>query len=242
MLSLHMKRSEFSYDIVEDILVQGDRMRDAVQQLQDAVYLTKANIVRYNDETLKKMHRSSSVHPESVRSQLCTSIMETDGSVSLSSISKDVEMPMPPLALAPLQQQDIRPSNVSAVLADLVGAVDPLARKQERVVKLSELSKSLQVDVEEPALRHALSSLIKWALLCTHVGGKVEIVSSGAPTLVIIEDDGPDMHYVTQLTPFGVDLLSKNMVEDMTWNFVTGLTVAREILENYGCVVVLYRL
>lgn len=40
------------------------------------------------------------------------------------------------------------------------------------------------------------------------------------------------------LTPFGADLLSENMVEDnMTWNFVAGLTVAREILESYGCVV-----
>lgn len=39
------------------------------------------------------------------------------------------------------------------------------------------------------------------------------------------------------LTPFGADLLSEGMVEDnMTWNFVAGLTVAREILENYGCV------
>ena len=41
------------------------------------------------------------------------------------------------------------------------------------------------------------------------------------------------------LTPFGADLLSEdNMVEDnMTWNFVAGLTVAREILESYGCVI-----
>ena len=40
------------------------------------------------------------------------------------------------------------------------------------------------------------------------------------------------------LTPFGVDLLSENMVEDnMTWNFVAWLTVARKILESYGCVV-----
>lgn len=28
------------------------------------------------------------------------------------------------------------------------------------------------------------------------------------------------------------------MIEDnMTWNFIAGLTVAREILENYGCVI-----
>ncbi|KAL6969377.1 quinolinate synthase [Sarracenia purpurea var. burkii] len=43
MLSRHMKRSEISYDILEDILVQGDRMRDTLQQLQDAVYLTKVS-------------------------------------------------------------------------------------------------------------------------------------------------------------------------------------------------------
>lgn len=40
------------------------------------------------------------------------------------------------------------------------------------------------------------------------------------------------------LTPFGADLCSDEMVEDnMAWNFIAGLTVAREILESYGCVV-----
>lgn len=40
------------------------------------------------------------------------------------------------------------------------------------------------------------------------------------------------------LAPFGADLFSEDKVEDnMTWNFVAGLTVSREILENYGCVV-----
>lgn len=40
------------------------------------------------------------------------------------------------------------------------------------------------------------------------------------------------------LTPYRQELLSEDMVEDnMTWNFVAGLTVAREILESYGCVV-----
>ena len=39
------------------------------------------------------------------------------------------------------------------------------------------------------------------------------------------------------LTPFGAELFSEHMMEDnMTWNFVAGLTVAREILESYGCV------
>lgn len=40
------------------------------------------------------------------------------------------------------------------------------------------------------------------------------------------------------LTPYGQELQSEDMIEDnMTWNFVAGLTVAREILESYGCVV-----
>jgi len=33
---------QIAYDIVENIIVQGDSMRDALQELQDAVYLTKA--------------------------------------------------------------------------------------------------------------------------------------------------------------------------------------------------------
>lgn len=126
----------------------------------------------------------------------------------------------------------------------MVEAVKPLAHKQQRIVELSDLSLSLQAAIEEPALRQALSNLIEGALLRTHVGGKVEIVSAQAPSggpLVLIDDDGPDMHYMTQmhsLTPFGAELFSENRIEDnMTWNFVAGLAIAREILEGYGCVV-----
>ncbi|KAM7269548.1 hypothetical protein ACFE04_025045 [Oxalis oulophora] len=136
-----------------------------------------------------------------------------------------------------------RPCIVSDVLVDLVEAIRPLAQTQQRKVEINEITQSLQVAVEEAALRQALSNLIEGALLRTHVRGKVEIVSIGAPAggaLVVIDDDGPDMHYMTQmhsLTPFGAEL-SENRVEDnMTWNFVAGLTVAREILESYGCVV-----
>ncbi|PON64257.1 Histidine kinase-like ATPase, C-terminal domain containing protein [Parasponia andersonii] len=253
MLSLHTRRGEISYDIVEDILVQGDRMKDTLQQLQDAVHLTKANIVRYNEETLKKMLNSTFAYTESVRPHLSDDLSRDNSSnkiqsqgdpLPLNTSVKDLEMPMPPPALAPLKQHEIRPCDVSDVLADLVEAVSPLAHKQQRLIKLSELEQALQVAIEEPALRQALSNLIEGALLRTHIGGRVEIVCIGAPAggaLVVIDDDGPDMHFMTQmhsLTPFGVDLCSENMVEDnMTWNFVAGLTVAREILESYGCVV-----
>lgn len=234
MLSLRLKRSEISYDIVEDILVQGDHMRDTLQQLQDAVYVTKANIMQYNDESLRKIHQSYA-HPKSRQSQIYSNISSVN----------DLEVPMPPLALVALQQEDIRrPCNVSDILSDLVGAVEPLARKQQRGVELCELSHSLPVAVEEPALRQALSNLIEGALLRAQIGGEVKIVTTKAPAggaLVMIDDDGPDMHYMTQmhsLTPFGTDLFSKEMIEDnMTWNFIAGLAVAREILESYGCVV-----
>nr|KJB31118.1 hypothetical protein B456_005G177300 [Gossypium raimondii] len=254
MLSTHVKEHEISHDIVEDILVQGDCISGTLQELQDAVYLTKANIMRYNEGSLKKMRNSTHSHPESLRSQLSDDFSrdrsgnrsETSGLLlSLSTTDKDLEMPMPPLALAPLQEHGIRKScNISDVLTDLVDAARPLAHKQQRMVELSELSQPLQVAIEEPALRQALSNLIEGALLRTQVGGKVEIVSTSAPAggaLLVIDDDGPDMHYMTQmhsLTPFGAELFSENMIEDnMTWNFVAGLTVAREILESYGCVV-----
>ncbi|WCJ38555.1 chloroplast sensor kinase [Euphorbia peplus] len=254
MLSGHMKRSEISYDIVEDILVEGDRMRESLQELQDAVYVTKANIMRFNEDTLKKIHNSNHHRHNSLKSQLSddvprdtsnhTNLQNADKSRSLNALPNDLEMPMPPLALAPLQHHGIRPCNVSGVLLDMVGAVQPLARQQQRSVLVTEISQSLQVAIEEPALRQALSNLIEGALLRTQIRGKVEIVCTEAPAggaLVVIDDDGPDMHYMTQmhsLTPFGAELLSENMIEDnMTWNFVAGLTVAREILESYGCVV-----
>ncbi|PPD72136.1 hypothetical protein GOBAR_DD30965 [Gossypium barbadense] len=221
MLSTHVKEHEISHDIVEDILVQGDCISGTLQELQDAVYLTKANIMRYNEGSLKKMRNSTHSHPESLK--------------SLGYFSIECN-PAPPL---------IKHScNISDVLTDLVDAARPLAHKQQRMVELSELSQPLQVAIEEPALCQALSNLIEGALLRTQVGGKVEIVSTSAPAggaLLVIDDDGPDMHYMTQmhsLTPFGAELFSENMIEDnMTWNFVAGLTVAREILESYGCVV-----
>ncbi|KAI4340683.1 hypothetical protein MLD38_025493 [Melastoma candidum] len=235
MLSLHTKRSEIAFDIVEDILVQGDQINDTLQQLQDAVHLTKANIMHYNEESMKKIQATP--HSAPVRYSMADSLSQV-------SAMSDLEMPMPPLALTPLRKHEIRPCNVADVLSDLVGAVRPLANKQQRALKLSELSKLSPVAVEEPAFRQALSNLIEGALLRTHIGGRVEILATAAPAggvLIVIDDDGPDMHYMTQmhsLTPFGPDLCSDSMVEDnMTWNFIAGLSVARDILESYGGVV-----
>lgn len=81
----------------------------------------------------------------------------------------------------------------------MVETVRPLALTQQRVVELVENSASLLVAVEETSLRQALSNLIEGALLRTHDGGKVEIFSMRAPaggSLVVIDDDGPDMRYM----------------------------------------------
>lgn len=106
MLSVQTRKSEISYDIVQDILEQGDFLSDTLQGLQDAVSLTKANIMRYSEETLKRMPKSTHPDQESARSQLSDNLSQK--LESFSSKSKDLEMPMPPLALAPLRQEGIR--------------------------------------------------------------------------------------------------------------------------------------
>ncbi|XP_010556211.1 PREDICTED: chloroplast sensor kinase, chloroplastic isoform X2 [Tarenaya hassleriana] len=110
LLSIHTERSEIAHDIVEDIIAQGDQIKDTLQELQDAVYLTKTNIVRYNDEALRKMNKAR----EPKRSELSNTFkneenpVEKSARLSLGSGSDDSEMPMPPLALAPLQAHRIR--------------------------------------------------------------------------------------------------------------------------------------
>lgn len=124
---------------MEDLIVQGEQIRDTLQELQDAVHLTKvllifwyplyvhfvlcihhnhfvlqANIFRHNEEALKKINKT---HNETMRSNYSGDYEQKDpidGSqlsstrLSLGSGSDDSEMPMPPLALAPLQTHNIR--------------------------------------------------------------------------------------------------------------------------------------
>ncbi|KAF0889779.1 hypothetical protein E2562_031458, partial [Oryza meyeriana var. granulata] len=108
ILSVHTKRNEISYDIVEDILIQGDHLKDALQQIQDAVYLTKVNIVRYNEETLKKIQGSPSSRTlPHYQSDPKNSSQKAD-LLSHNSDNGDMAIPMPPLWLAPLQHKDAR--------------------------------------------------------------------------------------------------------------------------------------
>ncbi|KAH0467906.1 hypothetical protein IEQ34_002939 [Dendrobium chrysotoxum] len=213
MLSLHVKRSEIAFDIVEDILVQGDSMNDAIQQLQDAVHLTKAKIVQFNEDSLRKLQDSIIDHPEMGRAFLSDSPSKAAPNHSprdmtflpLESGEKDIEVPMSPRLFLQLQEETIRPCNASDVLRDLAGAAAALASKQQRSLEVSELPHSLLVAVEESSLRQALSNLIEGALLRTRVGGKVEIYGLTTPAggvLIVIDDNGPDMHYMVIITFF----------------------------------------
>lgn len=80
---------------------------------------------------------------------------------------------------------------------------------------------------ELPSVDHYLYS--SSCLLFTHIINYIQIVFYCCIGLQT------QMH---SLSPFGADLFSEDKVEDnMTWNFVAGIAVAREILESYGCVV-----
>lgn len=74
-----------------------------------ASFFFQANIMRYNEETLMKMSTSSNTptRPQDSEETSSSTGQKSGAPYSIFS-SKDLEMPMPPLALAPLQQQGIR--------------------------------------------------------------------------------------------------------------------------------------
>lgn len=97
--------------------MQGDHMKDTLQQLQDAVFLTKANIVQHNENTLRRMHDTTYNHQESSKSFLSdfhlrepeeTSSQKLNSLLPLGYERKDIEMPMPPLLIASLPDHSIR--------------------------------------------------------------------------------------------------------------------------------------
>ncbi|KAH7681690.1 Histidine kinase protein [Dioscorea alata] len=193
MLSMQVTRSEVAYDIIEDILLQGDNMNGALQQLQDAVFLTKANVLWQNEETLRRIHDSVDVVAESPKPLLSGERSRETQDYGPQNID--------PL-LAPSQLDKVGSCDVSYILRDLVESARPLANLQQRSLELSELSQELHAAVNESGLRQALSNLIEGALLRTHVGGKVQVLTARAPAggaLIIIDDDGPDMRYMVRL-------------------------------------------
>lgn len=68
--------------------------------------------MRYNKEMLRKMNNSAYTHQNSMRSQFedgSSDKLKSFGELlSLSTAAEDFELPMPPHALAPVQQKGIR--------------------------------------------------------------------------------------------------------------------------------------
>lgn len=67
--------------------------------------------MRYNEETLQKMNGSTYGHQGSMTPHLPNNLSEETSKitrVSPSTAVTDLELPMPPLALAPIRQQGIR--------------------------------------------------------------------------------------------------------------------------------------
>ncbi|KAH9313196.1 hypothetical protein KI387_028231, partial [Taxus chinensis] len=245
MLLPHLKRSEIPHDILEDILVQGERMKVIVQELQDAFYYTKANLMHFREEDVNRIQRVLS-NPFLRQGHVYSDYNDNGKRTTLSVGSvpaADLELPMPPLALAGLPKSNVRPCNVFKLLTDLVNAGDALAHSQRQTLQLIENTHILQAAIEESALRQALSNLLDSALLRVPAGGWVKVGAMEAPgggVLVVIDDNGPDMSLMTQtelIAPFGSNLSSESRTDDnIAWNFVAGIAIAREILEHYGSV------
>lgn len=67
--------------------------------------------MRYNEDTLKKMNGSNYGHQGSVTPHLSNNLSEETskiGRFSSDTVVKDLELPMPPLALAPIRDHGFR--------------------------------------------------------------------------------------------------------------------------------------
>ncbi|KAG6552121.1 hypothetical protein Mapa_006430 [Marchantia paleacea] len=266
MLLPHLKRGEISRDVVEDILVQGDRMSDVVQQIQKVLYLTNsgADFIQYDDIFLKDLKEqrvmtSGDVGVEDTRPSLRTSTsLERDGALqdinnsqrpsrtpALPSVLRDEESPMPPLALAAPPQDEMRQCNVSEVLYQLVRAGSSLAQQKSQTLQLNSTTLPLIAAIEELALRQALSNLLEYSIQHTPAGGWIRADAARAPgggVLVVIEDNGPDMGLVVQervLGPLGSAVMgfSKgNTNNERSFEAGLKLIAAREALKQSGAV------
>ncbi|BBN15949.1 hypothetical protein MPTK1_7g02210 [Marchantia polymorpha subsp. ruderalis] len=262
MLLPHLKRGEISRDVLEDILVQGDRMSDVVQQIQKS----GADFIQYDDIFLKDLNQqrvmpSGDVGVEDTRPSLSTrTSLERDGALQdisnnqrplptpalPSSFVRDEESPMPPLALAAPPQDEMRQCNVSEVLYQLVRAGSSLAQQKSQTLQLNSTTLPLIAAIEELALRQALSNLLEYSIQHTPAGGWIRADAARAPgggVLVVIEDNGPDMGLVVQervLGPLGSARVTRigkgNTNNERSFEAGLKLIAAREALEQSGAV------
>lgn len=263
MLQPQLKQGEISSDVLEDILVQGERMKDVVQQFQEVFYLTQhrssllsssesetSSRVLLNSDSLKMAEPSAVqdfglVVPNGIAKRDATqlnSLISTGHSSQ-----RDKEAPMPPVALAPLMHSDIKSCDVSKLLIDLVGSGAVLAHQKGQALELKENlhDAPFLAAIDESSLRQAFSNLLDSSLQHTLPGGwvKVEVMQApGGGVLVVIDDNGPDLSLLSQaqaLAPLGSGFevgAQGRRDARVILNIGAELTVAQGILEQFGAV------
>lgn len=258
MLQPQMKKGEISTDILKDILVQGEQMKDVVQQFQEVVYLNEnpSNMLPYEE---KEKDDSSSLHGDpSTRALQENGLTARDDiafrreQIQLNSMisvghssERDEEAPMPPVALAPLMHSEIESCDVSSILIDLVSSGAVLAHRKGQALELKQnpADGPYYAAIDDSSLRQAFSNLLDSSLQHILAGGwvKVEVMRApGGGVLVTIDDNGPDFSLLSQaqaLAPLGSGLqVGGQESTEMSFilNIGAELNIAQDILEQFG--------
>ncbi|KAI5083190.1 hypothetical protein GOP47_0002933 [Adiantum capillus-veneris] len=259
MLQPQMKKGEIATDILEDILVQGEQMKDVVQQFQEVIYLNEKPSNMLNNQGSRNDDSNSQCGDLSTRAVENRSLAVHDDAFSFKherfhlnsmisvghSSERDREAPMPPVALAPLMHTEIESCDVSVVLIDLVNSGALLARRKGQAVELKQnpADGPYFAAIDESSLRQAFSNLLDSSLQHILPGGwvKVEVMRApGGGVLVTIDDNGPDFSLLSQaqaLAPLGSGLQVGGQ-ERIETPFVLSvgaeLSIAQDILEQFG--------
>ncbi|MCO5597705.1 hypothetical protein L7F22_051786 [Adiantum nelumboides] len=227
MLQPQLKKGEISTDILEDILVQGEQMKDVVQQFQEVVYHNEAgtkpsssrnsnpSIILNNEENRGNDSSAQTSDPstrelENRSLAVCNDCSIKHDQIHLNSMisvghstERDKEAPMPPVALAPLMHAEIESCDVSNILIDLVNSGAILAQRKGQAVELKQnrADGPYCAAIDEYSLRQAFSNLLDSSLQHILPGGwvKVEVMQApGGGVLVTIDDNGPDFSLLSQ--------------------------------------------
>eukprot|EP00897_Mesotaenium_endlicherianum_P011021 jgi/Mesen1/9948/ME000071S09371 len=256
-----------SSELVEDMLEQGNSIKDTVRQLQSAVYPSSSS----SSSTTTTMSSSSSsasassaassaykeASPWAAEEKPPLAILPPPGGrqqllPAAGGGGRDREMPMPPLALAPLQdfvhQAPLHSRggcDAVEVVAQLLKAGQGIARQRELTVHhiLAAEGSVPRVAADAMHLRQALSNVLDPALHLTAPGGWVRVEVAQAPgggVLVLVEDNGPGCCLLSQedvLVPLGSSVKSLSSMAVNAGEALHAsqeLSMARDLVEDIG--------
>eukprot|EP00850_Spirogloea_muscicola_P004715 SM000020S06065 [mRNA] locus=s20:810243:814519:- [translate_table: standard] len=245
MLLPQLKGGELANDMVDDILVQGDRMAEVLQQLQKALYPTQVvEGVGSRQASAREPLLQHGTQCEPPRQQRLRGYQGLGSKQCLLKELRDEELPMPPYALTPLLAPNGgQTCDVASIVAELVLAAGGLAQLRQLALEHVPVPLGVLPLVAGNAfdVRQALSNVIDISLQYTASGGWLKVVVSAAPgggVLVVVEDNGPGMSLVMQVgatAPLGggVRGLQASTAEGCV-QALNGLSIARNTVEVLG--------